>query len=208
MGAKPEIKSRSVDERVAHAIGHPLRIDALSLFHEGTRSPKEIAAEMGIPVGKVAFHIKELLNAGCIELVKTEPRRGAVEHYYRATRQPVLTDAEWRALGDSDARQEIAGLAFNAIVAEGLASLRAGKMDDDDLHLSWQVVSLDAEGRRELADHQLESYERTEQIRAASEARMRESGEEGAATVTGGFGFERSRHGRVGGGGNRTAPSS
>lgn len=208
MSAKPEIKDRSVDERVAHAVGHPLRIDALSLFHEGTRSPKEIAEEMGIPVGKVAFHIKELLNTGCIELVRTEPRRGAVEHYYRATRQPVLTDEDWRALDDADARQEIAGLAFNAIVAEGLASLRAGKMDDDDLHLSWQVVSLDAEGRRELADQQLEWYARIDEIRNASEARLRESGEDGTATVTGAYGFERSRSGRSSGGGNRTAPSS
>ena len=94
------------------------------------------------------------------------------------------------------AQQEIAGLAFRAIVAEGLASLRAGKMDDDDLHLSWQVVSLDAQGRRELADCQLESLKRTEDIRVASEARLRKSGGEGTPTVTGAFGFPRSRRGR------------
>ena len=206
-GSKPRVKDRSLDERVAHAVGHPVRIDALSLFHEGPRSPKEIADEMGVPVGTVAFHVKELLNTGCIELIRTEPRRGAVEHYYRATRLPVLTDEEWRALDDADARQEIAGLAFRAIVAEGLASLRAGKMDDDDLHLSWEVVSLDAQGRRELADCQLESLKRTEDIRAASEARLRKSGGEGTPTVTGAFGFPRSRRGRSSGGGNRALTS-
>src|SRR4029077_4084443 len=190
----------------AHAVGHPVRIDALSMFHERTASPKEIADEIGVPVGRVAFHVKELFNTGCIELVKTEPRRGAVEHYYRAARQPLLTDEDWRKLDDGDARQEIAGLAFKAVVTEGLAALRTGKMDDDDLHLSWQVVNLDAEGRRELAEHQLESLERTEQIRAASGERRRASGEEGTATVTGAFGFERSRGGkRSSGGGNRSA---
>ncbi|HYJ21409.1 MAG TPA: winged helix-turn-helix domain-containing protein [Solirubrobacterales bacterium] len=203
---KPKVENRSVDERVAHAIGHPLRIDALSMFHERTASPKEIADEIGVPVGRVAFHVKELHNTGCIELVKTEPRRGAVEHYYRATRQPMLSDEDWRELEDGETRQEIAGLAFKAVVTEGLASLRAGRMDDDDLHLSWQVVNLDAEGRRELAEHQLESLRRTEAIRAASEARLRAAGEEGTAIVAGAFGFERSRGGnRTSGGGNRSA---
>jgi DNA-binding transcriptional ArsR family regulator len=203
---KPQVEERSVDERVARAIAHPMRIDALSMLHERTASPKEIADEIGVPLGRVAFHVKELFNTGCIELVRTEPRRGAVEHFYRAARQPMLTDEAWRKLNDGAARQEIAGLAFKAVVTEGLAALRAGKMDDDDLHLSWRVVSLDAEGRRELADHQMESLERTEEIRVASEARLRASGEEGTATVTGAFGFERSRGGnRSTGGGNRSA---
>jgi Helix-turn-helix domain len=202
---KPKVEDRSVDERVAHAIGHPMRIDALSMFHERTASPKEIADEIGVPVGKVAFHVKELLNTGCIELVKTEPRRGAVEHYYRATRPPLLTDEDWRQLEDGETRQEIAALAFNAVIAEGLAALRAGKMDDDDLHLSWQVVKLDPEGRRELAEHQMDALRRTEEIRVASETRLAASGEEGTATFTGAFGFERSRGGgRAVGGGNHT----
>jgi DNA-binding transcriptional ArsR family regulator len=206
LAQKQKVEDRTVDQRVAHAIGHPMRIDALSMLHERTASPKEIADEIGVPLGKVAFHVKELFNTGCIELVKTVPRRGAVEHYYRAARQPLLTDRDWRKLDDGEARQEIAGLAFKAVVTEGLAALRAGKMDDDDLHLSWQVVDLDAEGRRELAEHQLESLARTEQIRAASEERLRASGEEGTATVTGAFGFERSRGGkRSSGGGNRSA---
>jgi predicted transcriptional regulator len=201
---KPKVKDRSLDERIAHAVGHPIRIDALSLFHEGPKSPKEIAEEIGVELGTAAFHVKELLNTGCIELVRTEPRRGAVEHYYRATRLPVMTDEEWRTMGDAKTRQEIAAQALKAIVAEGLASLRAGKMDDDDLHLSWQVVTLDAQGRRELADYQLESLERTEDIRVASEARLRQSDEEGIPTVAGAFGFQRGRKGRSIGGGNRS----
>jgi len=110
-------------------------------------------------------------------------------------------------MDDAKTRQEIAAQALNAIIAEGLASLRAGKMNDDDLHLSWQVVSLDAQGRRELADYQLESLERTEDIRVASEARLRKSDEEGIPTFTGAFGFLRGRKGRANSGGNRSTAS-
>jgi predicted transcriptional regulator len=30
----------------------------------------------------VSYHVRQLENAGLIELVATEPRRGALEHYY------------------------------------------------------------------------------------------------------------------------------
>jgi DNA-binding transcriptional ArsR family regulator len=193
MSAKPKVTDRTIDERVAHAVSHPLRIDALSVLHERVASPKEMADELGVHVTKLAFHVKELVATGCIELVRTEPRRGAVEHYYRATRPPLLTDEDWRKLTDGKTRQEIAGLVFKVVIAEGLASLRAEKMDDDDLHLSWQVVNLDAEGRRELAEAQKEALERTNEIRVASAERLRESGEDGTAVFAAAFGFERSR---------------
>jgi hypothetical protein len=52
----------------------------------------------------------------------------------------------------------------------------------------------------------MDSLVRTEEIRAASEERLRAAGEEGTATVTGAFGFERGRGGgRTSGGGNRSA---
>jgi DNA-binding transcriptional ArsR family regulator len=202
---RPDVKERSVDERIAHAVGHPMRIDALSLLHERIASPKELASDVGVPVSKIAFHIKELLDTGCIELVRTEPRRGAVEHFYRAARQPLIVDEDWQKL-DAHSRQEIAGLVFKAVIAEVLASLRAEKMDDDDLHLSWQVLKLDLQGRKELADVQKEALHQTNAIREAAEARLDASGGEGTAIFTAAFGFERSRGGRASGGGNRADP--
>jgi hypothetical protein len=54
-------------------------------------SPKEIADETGHPLGTVSYHVRELLKLECIELVDTTPRRGAIEHHYRALARATIT---------------------------------------------------------------------------------------------------------------------
>jgi transposase-like protein len=189
-------QTKSIEEMVAYVVKHRIRIDALAIFNERVASPTEIAGVIGENVSKVGHHVKELHEAGCIELVDTKQRRGAIEHFYRATVRPQITDGEWLSMSE-ESRREIVALVFQAVVAEGLASLRARKMDgDDDLHLSWRVLSLDDEGRRELAAEQAESLARIEAIEVRSNARLVESEEEGTSTVAATMGFERSRAGR------------
>lgn len=73
-----------LDPRLAKALSNEVRARALDLIVEGTKSPKVIAAELGLDLRGVAYHVRVLKKLGCIELVGTEPRRGAVEHVYRA----------------------------------------------------------------------------------------------------------------------------
>ncbi len=61
-----------------------MRARALSLIVAGPKSPARIAAELGLDVRSVAYHVRVLKRLGCIELVETRQRRGAVEHVYRA----------------------------------------------------------------------------------------------------------------------------
>jgi DNA-binding CsgD family transcriptional regulator len=79
------MKSRphSIDQRLAKALTHTLREQALSLIAAGIASPKAIAAELDLDVRTVAYHVRVLQQLGCIELVDTQQRRGAVEHVYR-----------------------------------------------------------------------------------------------------------------------------
>lgn len=74
----------SIDPRLAKALSNDVRAQALDLLAEGTWSPTAIAAELGLDVRGVAYHVRVLKKLGCIELVETRPRRGAVEHVYRA----------------------------------------------------------------------------------------------------------------------------
>ena len=76
----------------AKALNHPLRRSLLIEFRLGTRSPTSLADQLDEPLGNVSYHVKTLLGLKMIELVKTEPRRGAVEHFYRAVGGP--RDAE------------------------------------------------------------------------------------------------------------------
>lgn len=74
----------STDQRIATALSNPLRARAFELIAAGVASPKLIAAKLGLDVRTVAYHVRVLRKLGCIELVETQPRRGAVEHIYRA----------------------------------------------------------------------------------------------------------------------------
>jgi len=73
----------SIDQRLAKALTHALRAQALELIGAGPTSPKAIAAELGVDVRSVAYHVRVLRELECIELIETQQRRGAVEHIYR-----------------------------------------------------------------------------------------------------------------------------
>jgi DNA-binding transcriptional ArsR family regulator len=79
----PDLKLHSLDPRLAKALSNDVRTRALELLAEGPRSPKLIAAELELDLRNVAYHVRVLKKLGCIELVETVPRRGAVEHVYR-----------------------------------------------------------------------------------------------------------------------------
>jgi DNA-binding transcriptional ArsR family regulator len=74
----------SLDPRLTKALSNEVRARALELLAEGAQSPKLIAAELELDLRSVAYHVRVLEKLGCIELVETLPRRGAVEHVYRA----------------------------------------------------------------------------------------------------------------------------
>jgi len=192
---KARTGGRATERRISHAVNHPVRLDALSILIDQVASPKEIAAMLRVGLGTASFHIAELLADEAIELVRTEPRRGAIEHYYRAKRRPEVSDEEWRAMPKAT-RRKLAGILLQAIIAEGLASLRNGKMDaDDDLYLAWKVVHLDSEGKLEVAEFQAEMLARLESIRERNEARLSEE-DDVSARIVALMGFERARPGK------------
>jgi DNA-binding transcriptional ArsR family regulator len=80
----PEDSKRVIDQRLVKAVAHPLRVEILeTLVSEGELSPALIARKLGRPPGNVSYHVNVLRDCEVLELVRTEPRRGALEHYYR-----------------------------------------------------------------------------------------------------------------------------
>jgi hypothetical protein len=51
---------------------------------QGT-SPNEFAKLLDEPLTNISYHVRMLHDLGVIELAHTEPRRGALEHYYKPT---------------------------------------------------------------------------------------------------------------------------
>lgn len=63
---------------------HPLRARVLAILDEREATVKGIADELGERNATVSYHTKKLRETGLIDLVRTEPRRGALERYYRS----------------------------------------------------------------------------------------------------------------------------
>lgn len=85
LGTTPDEDGGSDEKRLAKALSHPLRAQALPLFAKGPASPNEVAKQLGVDVTSLAYHVRVLRQLGCIELVETKQRRGALEHFYRTS---------------------------------------------------------------------------------------------------------------------------
>jgi DNA-binding transcriptional ArsR family regulator len=134
---------------MAKALAHPTRRRILLIVAERVASPREIAEELDQPIGRVSHHVRWLASRGFIALERMEPRRGAVEHFYRAAVQPVFSDDEWRRL-PADRRSELADALVRDIWSDVLDAGDAGAFEAADVHLSRTRLELDAQGRRDL----------------------------------------------------------
>jgi len=121
-------KSTGVDQRLVKALAHPLRVEILTILNERMASPNELSKELEEGLSQVSYHVKVLKDFECIEMVKTEPRRGAVEHYYRATTRAYLTDNDWRSLPDS-VKPGVSSSAVQIIVNDVFDALTGGTFD-------------------------------------------------------------------------------
>jgi DNA-binding transcriptional ArsR family regulator len=186
-------RGKSIEEVVAYAVGHRIRVYVLTILNEGTYTPDQIAQIIGEPLNKVSHHIKELLDAGSIELAKTEKVRNVDQHYYRAVEMPYYSDEEMAAMTPAQ-RQVTYGLILQCMTAEALAALWGGKMHSDPrVCLAWRWFNVDEQGRRDIADEQLRSWQRYQEIEIESTNRRAKSGEEAASIIVGQMGFERER---------------
>lgn len=92
----------------AKAGAHPLRLTILTELQGKSLSPNRIAAKLDEPLGNVSYHVKTLLEFDMVQLDKTEPRRGAVEHYYSVTPAGERLLRSTDGSGDSEALDKIA----------------------------------------------------------------------------------------------------
>ena len=75
---------RVIDQRLVRAVSHPLRVEVLeAIVNEGEISPTLVATKLKQDLGKVSYHVGVLKSCEVIELAKTRPRRGALEHFFR-----------------------------------------------------------------------------------------------------------------------------
>jgi len=190
LAAKPKTKSKSkkksngVDQRLVKALAHPLRVEILTILNERMASPNELSKELEEGLSQVSYHVKVLKDFECIEMVKTEPRRGAVEHYYRATSRAYLTDRDWRSLPDS-IKPGMSASGLKMIIDDVVGAINGGSFNSrEDVHMSWTPGVVDEQGWTESVDLVNETLERLIKIHESSVKRLAKSGEEGIPATT------------------------
>lgn len=180
--SKGKTKS-AVDQRLVKALAHPLRVEILTILNERMASPNELSKELGEGLSQVSYHVKVLKDYKCIEMVKTEPRRGAVEHYYRATARAFLGDSDWATLPAS-VKPGVSASSIRMLMGNVVEALQAGTFDaHDDRHISWTPGVVDQQGWNETVDLVNETLEQAIEIQTKSTSRLAKSGEEGIPTT-------------------------
>jgi DNA-binding transcriptional ArsR family regulator len=180
----------TLDQRLVRALGHPVRVQALNILNERVASPNEISKELNQTVGHVSYHIKVLKECECIELVDTAPRRGAMEHYYRATDRAFLDIEEWAKLPAS-IRPGMSASAIKTILNDVSSALLMGTFDKRlDRHLSWTPMLVDEQGWEELKTGLHEMLEKVFEIQSSSAERLAAADASGIPVSVAMMGFE------------------
>src|SRR5918998_4421285 len=161
------------EARIAKALAHPLRARILQRLGERVASPGDLAVELGAPLGVVSYHVRMLRDYDCVELVRTEPRRGALQHFYKATARPNLDDDQWRTL-PSGLRRELTGETLGELVSDLAQAADAGTLQDPEVVLSRVPLELDERGFKKLNKLLAKTLDQALAIAAESSARYNE----------------------------------
>ena len=182
-GSTGEERREAATGRRIEAMSHPLRARILRMLVErGVMSPAQLSRELKAELSDVSYHVRRLDVLECAELVNTQPVRGALEHFYRATERHLIDTDEWEALDPITAEDLICGY-IQRILDDFVASRRAGIVGyDKHFHITRTPIWLDDEGFQEG----MEVFERARlemiEVERRSAARRADSGEKGVAT--------------------------
>jgi len=187
-------------ETICAVLKHPLRVRILEILNEGPRSPSQFVEEGLIPkqhfttyqqaLSLAAYHFRELEKEGCLEVIESIPRRGAVEHVYRGLARVFFNDAEFEATSQED-RRALSRISLQGLIARADRAIWEDTFDARaDRHLTWMPMQLDERGWEEVIATLASAFGELTQIRLDARDRLSASGEKVVPATVGMLGFE------------------
>jgi DNA-binding transcriptional ArsR family regulator len=164
----------AIDQRIMKALSHPLRVRMLTLLNQKVSSPSELAEELDEPLGNVSYHMRFLADLNMVKLVRTEPRRGAVEHYYEALEPPLISDDDWAQL-PAALRRSLSDSTLSQIARDLKGAAKEGGFDRKNIHVSRVALTLDEQGWDELSEILSDVMDRARRLQEQSNKRMKRS---------------------------------
>jgi hypothetical protein len=181
----------AIDQRLVRAVGHPLRIQILEALTDRVASPNLLSDELEAGLSDVAYHTRALDRYGCLELVETAQRRGATEHFYKATPGSFVGDPSWRRV-PLPVRGGVSAATLKTFLDKATSAMEAGTIDaHEDTVFRWMPLQLDKEGWREVVSILEEATNLILSAHVRSQDRLADSGGRGGiSTVIGLASFE------------------
>lgn len=175
MNAKVEKARKTADETVdvklLKALGHPLRQRILQVLNEGVASPNEVAKQLDEPLSNVSYHVKILEKCEAIELVRTAPVRGALEHFYKANARAKLEEKDWVRLPPS-VRDSLFDQTIRQIWEHVGEAMSSGGFENPKSAAAWVELTLDDEAYAELSQAVADFFDRAAALEAAASGRL------------------------------------
>ena len=160
------------DRRLASALGHPVREHILAVLNERVASGTEIGDEVGADVSSFFHHFEQLEKLGCIERVDSRRNRGAMEHFFRATRTVYFDDEAWERL-PATVRADMATSFVQRMFDAAVAAVEGGTLGrGGEEHVTWSPLRVDEQGWSEVTALMNETLEQVAEIQKRSATRM------------------------------------
>lgn len=149
---------------------------------EGARSASELAEMTGLPSARVRRYLRQMRANGLIESVRSEARRGVVEHFHFVTGGLMIEDEDFAELSLAQ-RRKINGFLLKLALTEATKALVTHPLDRNlervDGTLARIPMQIDEAGWEELAGLHLKFWEQVMETRERIAARLQEKGEQG-----------------------------
>ena len=132
-------------------MAHPLRMRILMVLDRRVASPNELAKELSEPLGNVSYHVRTLADYGLVKLVRKRPRRGAIEHFYKAEARPMIAGDAWERLPRVVKHQSVQAV-LAQIAGDMSTAAEEGAFDHPDMALMRSRLVLDEAAWKKLSE--------------------------------------------------------
>jgi len=169
---RPKRSERELlDYRQMFALSSKQRVEIFAILCERIASPKEISEELNEGLSQVSYHVVVLRECGLIVEDYKVPRRGAVEHFYRAATPTLIPPKTWDHLPPA-VRTGISASILQDFFDDASASIKAGTFDKSPGELSWSPLILDTLGVKELGQLARDFLESVMKLQADANKRL------------------------------------
>jgi DNA-binding transcriptional ArsR family regulator len=188
------------EKQRSEVLHHPWRTRILEVLNERDMSVSQFVDEGLISdlaeqprdraISALAYHFRALREAGALEIVEQNPRRGSTELVCRACARALVTDKEWSQLPRYK-RQALSRVMLDSFIARAESAVHRDTFDSRlDRHIAWLAMEVDEQGWSELAGVLNGVLDTVTAIHHESKERLGASGEQPIRATWGQLHFE------------------